>query len=693
MNHTRIMTLIGCFLVQGSVVFAEDTPAKPGDGAAVPATQPAADARPSPLNAPGFEYPKVDSKAQATFRINAPKAQSVVIGVGKRFALTKGTDGVWSITTSPLPLGFHYYNVYIDGTAFNDPGTQSFFGSSKWMSGIDIPDPDGDFYQAKNVPHGEVRIHPYFSKIQNATRRSFIYTPPGYDASGQRYPVLYLQHGAGEDETGWSSQGRMNFILDNLIAQGKAKPMIVVMENGGGSALFARGFGGPATRPAATAPAAARTGPGGAMGAINNKFEEILLTEVIPMIDANYRTFPDREHRAMAGLSMGGGQTLSIGLTHLDTFSALGVFSGARGMADIKTAYNGVFADAAAFNKKVQAFYVSIGTTENVEGARTFHKALEDQGIKHTYFESEGTAHEWQTWRRSFHGFAPLLFQTAVAQQQPPQQGRRGGFGGPITLNPDDVAAFPEPPAGFKKKRDEIPHGQLEMISYESKSVGSTRKMNVYTPPGYSKDKKYPVLYLLHGIGGDETEWQRFATPNVILDNLIADGKAVPMIIVMPNGRAQKDDRPGPNAMATAPAFAAFEQDLLDDVIPTIESRYSVQADREHRALAGLSMGGGQTLNFGLTHLDTFAWIGGFSSAPNTKPIKDLMPDPAAAKDKIKLLMITSGNKDGLIRISQGVHAYLKENNVPHTWHVDGNAHDPTHWSNSLYHFAQRIFR
>jgi enterochelin esterase-like enzyme len=201
------------------------------------------------------------------------------------------------------------------------------------------------------------------------------------------------------------------------------------------------------------------------------------------------------------------------------------------------------------------------------------------------------------------------------------------------------------------------------------------------------------VLYLLHGIGGDETEWQRFAAPNILLDNLIADGKAVPMIVVMPNGRAQKNDRAEGDVFKSAPAFAAFEQDLLKDVIPTIESRYAVAADPQHRALAGLSMGGGQSLNVGLTHLDTFAWIGAFSAAPNTKPAKELVPDPDAAKAKLKLLFVSCGKKDGLIRISQGLHAYLKDNGVPHVWHVDGNAHDPTHWKNSLYHFAQHLFR
>lgn len=278
----------------------------------------------------------------------------------------------------------------------------------------------------------------------------------------------------------------------------------------------------------------------------------------------------------------------------------------------------------------------------------------------------------------------------AVGERQ--NRGPRG-FGGPIVLGPDDKPAFDDPPADIASKRDGIPHGKLEMIDYESKTVGTKRKMQVYTPPGYTADKKYPVLYLLHGIGGDETEWQRFATPDILLDNLIADGKAVPMIVVMPNGRAQKNDRAEGNVMASAPAFAVFEQDLLKDVIPAIESRYSVQTDREHRALAGLSMGGGQSLNFGLGHLDTFAWVGGFSSAPNTKSPEQLVPDPEAAKKQLKLLWLSCGNKDGLIRISQGVHGYLKEKEVPHIWHVDGNGHDATHWKNNLWLFAQRIFR
>jgi enterochelin esterase-like enzyme len=233
----------------------------------------------------------------------------------------------------------------------------------------------------------------------------------------------------------------------------------------------------------------------------------------------------------------------------------------------------------------------------------------------------------------------------------------------------------------------------VETVEYNSKSVGNKRKVIVYTPPGYSADKNYPVLYLLHGIGGDENEWRNGGHPEIILDNLIAEKKAVPMIVVMPNGRAQTDDRPGTNAMSTAPAFGKFDKDLLGDLIPFIESKYAVQKDRESRALAGLSMGGGQSLNFGLANLDTFAWVGGFSSAPNTKPAAELMPDPDKATKQLKLLYVSCGNKDGLIRVSQGVHAYLKEKNVPHIWHVDDHAHDFQHWKKGLYNFSQLIFK
>jgi enterochelin esterase-like enzyme len=243
------------------------------------------------------------------------------------------------------------------------------------------------------------------------------------------------------------------------------------------------------------------------------------------------------------------------------------------------------------------------------------------------------------------------------------------GFGGPIVLNPDDKPAFPDPRAGFDVKRDGIAHGRLEMIEYDSKTVGTKRKMQVYTPPGYSKDKKYPVFYLLHGIGGDETEWQRFAKPNIILDNLLTDGKVVPMIVVMPNGRAQPNDRAEGDIYRADPAFANFERDLLDDVIPAIESRYAASTNREDRALAGLSMGAGQSLNFGLAHLDTFAWIGAFSPAPNTKS-----PDARTARAQ-------SGRRDAAV---EAAVALLRQPRWPHP-HQSRRAYLPQGKERSAY--------
>jgi len=253
---------------------------------------------------------------------------------------------------------------------------------------------------------------------------------------------------------------------------------------------------------------------------------------------------------------------------------------------------------------------------------------------------------------------------------------------------------FPTPPKGFEIRREGIDRGNLETVEYDSTTVGVKRKARVYTPPGYTKDQQYPVLYLLHGIGGDENEWARRGSPDVILDNLYADKKAVPMIVVLPNGRAAKDVTPRDPIPKQSPAFAAFENDLLLDLIPFIEKTYSVKAERESRALAGLSMGGGQSLNFGLSHLDTFAWVGGFSSAPNTKKADELVNDSSNVAMKLKLLWLSCGDKDGLMRISRGFHDTLEEKKVPHIWHVHaGGGHDFAVWKIDLYHFVPLLFR
>ena len=647
---------------------------------------------PASSNVRGAEYPRILPDLRVIYRVKAPDAQKVEfnLGGGRRLAATKDADGFWSATSEPQVPGFHYYWLVIDGVQVNDPGSETFYGTGKQTSGVEIPEKGVDYYLPKSVPHGEVRERQYFSKTTQEFRRIFVYTPPDYDASpGARYPVLYLQHGGGEDERGWPIQGKLANIMDNLLAEGKSKPMLVVMEQG-----YAR-KPGEAQTPLGPPPAGTRATPPD-FSRMFTALDDVFTRDLIPMIDSTYRTIPSRENRAMAGLSMGGMQTFQIGLAHPEMFASLGGFSGGGGgfggPVDLKTAHGGAMADAGAFNQKMKLVWLGIGTAEPpnmYQSVKSYHDALEKAGIKHGYYESPGTSHEWLTWRRCLKEFAPLLFQEGSAPARPPIAPRPPM---PIKLNPDDVQAFPDPSAEIDQSRD-VPHGKLELIEYDSKTVGTTRKVNVYTPPGYDKGKTYPVLYLLHGIGGDETEWQRFASPNLLLDNLLAAGKAVPMILVLPNGRAQKNDRAEGNVYAAAPAFAAFERDLLDDLVPFIEARYSVQADARHRGVAGLSMGGGQSLNFGLGNLDTFAWVGGFSSAPNTKSPAQLLPDPSVAKAKLKLLYLSCGNKDGLFNISQGVHGYLKEKGVPHVWNVDGHGHDPAHWRNNLYYFLQKVFR
>lgn len=639
--------------------------------------------QPASTNISGNEYPRISTDRRVTFKIKAPEAKSVEFELGKRYLAKKGDDGVWSVTTDPIVVGFHYYFLYINGVQVSDPASDSFFGCGRQCSGIEIPEQDVDYYKPHNVPHGTVRVNWYLSKTTNAWRRVYVYTPPDYDTNiNKRYPVLYLQHGAGEDETGWSHQGKMNFIMDNLIAEGKAKPMIVAMENG---YAFKPGAAQPE-------PKKDKNGPPD-FSKMFAAFEEVVTNDLIAMIDITYRTIPDRDHRAMAGLSMGGMQTFQITLNHLDLFSYIGGFSGGgggfSGSFDPKTSHNGVMADADAFNNKIHLLWLGIGTDEGKwihDSISNYHTALAAHNIKHVFYESPGTSHEWLTWRRCLHEFAPLLFTGDDKQTGPrPQMA--------IILNADDKPAFPHAPEGYDKPRAGIAHGKVENVTYHSTTVGVDRHMLIYTPPAYDPNKKYPVLYLLHGIGGDEYEWKNNGAPDVILDNLYADKKVSPMIVVLPNGRARVNDRAEGNVYASAPAFETFEADLLKDIIPFMEKHYPVNTGSANRAIAGLSMGGGQSLNFGLGNMDTFAWIGGFSSAPNTRAPEQLLPKPEETKKKLKLLWVSCGDQDGLINFSQRVHTYLKQNDVPHIWHVDSGHHDFSVWKNDLYLFSQLIFK
>jgi enterochelin esterase-like enzyme len=378
-------------LLVGQLALAQTAPAK---------TVPVEDFKPASSNQTGKQYPQVNSERRVRFRIVAPQAQSVRVPEWGGITLTKGEDGAWVGTTRPLDEGFHYYRINIDGADVPDPGSLFFYGAGRWGSAIEIPAKDEDFYALKNVPHGQLRENLYFSKSTNTTRRCFVYTPPDYDKNTTaRYPVLYLQHGAGEDETGWGNQGHANRIMDNLIAAGKTKPFIIVMDNGGGI----RG-GGP-RRGGPPAPVGADRPPGRPRFDFS-AFTKIMTEELIPFIDSNYRTLADQPHRAMAGLSMGGAQTRQITLANLDKFSHIGIFSGGSIAKD-----DPALADPAAFKKKVKVLFVSYGSKERTAAAKANHEALEKLGIKNTYYESPNTAHEWQSWRRSLYQFAPLLFQ------------------------------------------------------------------------------------------------------------------------------------------------------------------------------------------------------------------------------------------------------------------------------------------
>ncbi len=362
------------------------------------AGQSGGDGAPASSNVPGAQYPRVASDLRVTFRINAPDAQKVQIkpggdGLGKTpYDMTRDANGIWSVTTPPAVPGFHYYFVLIDGFQTNDPQSETYFGYNQETSAVEIPDAAADFYLPKDVPHGEVSARWYFSKTTGQWRRIHIYTPPGYDSGRGRYPVLYLQHGSGENDTSWTKQGHVAFIMDNLIAAKSAVPMIIVMENGMVAA-----------KPGA---APAQNGRPG-----NAAFEEVLINDLVPMIDAHYRTLADRDHRAIAGLSMGGGQALRIGLGHLDKFAYIGSFSGAIRGFDANTSYDGVFRDAAAFNRRVKLLWFGAGTAEEAmhNSARGAHDSLEKAGVKNVFHETP-FAHEWQNWRYDLNDFAPRLF-------------------------------------------------------------------------------------------------------------------------------------------------------------------------------------------------------------------------------------------------------------------------------------------
>ncbi|MCK3684705.1 alpha/beta hydrolase-fold protein [Maribellus sp. YY47] len=355
------------------------------------------DFKPSSVNQPGKQYPQVNSEGRVRAQILAPEANNVRLDIGGvKYEMAKDENGVWTGESEPQDVGFHYYQLNVDGASVPDPGTKYFYGAGRWGSGIEIPAEDQDIYALKDVPHGLVSEQTYFSEITQAFRRCFVYTPAEYaDNPEKRYPVLYLQHGSFEDETGWPGQGHANRILDNLIAANKAVPMIIVMDNGYAYKPQSSGGGRPAM-----------------------VFEEVMINEIIPMIDKRFRTIADREHRAIAGLSMGANQTMRICMNNLDKFAYYGGFSGTSNYPssdeiNVEPFLNGAFKNGKSVNEQMKVFWLGLGTKEPEPfpgSVGAFRNMLEKQGIDYVYYASPGTAHEWQTWRRSLHRYAQLLF-------------------------------------------------------------------------------------------------------------------------------------------------------------------------------------------------------------------------------------------------------------------------------------------
>ena len=352
----------------------------------------------APTNIPGSDYPRLDAERRAHFRFHAPQASHIQVDIcGRKYDMHKDAQGFWTAVTDPLVVGFHYYFLIVDGVSVTDPSSYTFFGCNRMATGIEVPEgPEGDYYRPQqDVPKGQVRVISYYAASQGSFRAAHVYTPAEYETKHlKHYPVLYLQHGMGEDGGGWSRQGGMQHIMDNLIAEGKCEPMIVVMENGDVQAPFS-------VKPGQTmAEAHAEYGA---------TFYEVIINDLIPMVDNTFRTKTDRWHRAMAGLSWGGYQTFNTVLPHLDKFAYLGTFSGALFNVNLHNCFDGVFADADRFNKKIGYFFMGCGSEENF-GTERMTSELQQMGIDVTFYKSEGTAHEWLTWRRCLKEFVPHLF-------------------------------------------------------------------------------------------------------------------------------------------------------------------------------------------------------------------------------------------------------------------------------------------
>ena len=582
----HLPTIILLLTVSSSQCFAEEK-----------ASAEANDWKPASTNQPGREYPQVNSHRHARFRIEAPDAEHVMVSLGGNngTALTKGEDGVWVGTTAgPLDEGFHYYHLTVDGGTFNDPGALNFYGSTRWESGIEIPAHDEEFYALKDVPHGRVEQILFPSESTDTDRRAFVYTPPGYDDDPtKRYPVLYLQHGWGEDETAWSNQGHANLIMDNLIAEGKTKPFIIVMTYGMTNEVR--------------------------WGHIRDfkidDFETVLVDELIPYVDAHYRTLSDQPHRAMAGLSMGGMETKQITLRNLDKFSQIGLFSGGTiSQEDVD--------NTPEFENQVKLVFVSFGSREldpNRRGGRRGFggdpkanaEALKQAGINSVFYVSPDTAHEFQSWRRSLREFAPLLFREEAAMAAPLGRPSRPAVMhppkalGPAADQADSAVRLSWAPTTSQHLPIRPPDTTSRATTFlvgRSPKLSTTRRRwervggCAFTRPPATRPTGNTLCCICYTASRGRPPMAGLVSRQYCHRQPFGGREIQPFLMVFPNcdanmtvdhpvseGLSGAEDRPGGRERRFEGYGKPFENDLLKDIIPYVESHYSVIADREHR--------------------------------------------------------------------------------------------------------------
>ena len=689
-------------------------------------------------------YPRVDSERRAYFTVYAPDARKVQLDCRGLYEMTRQSDGWWTGQTEPLAVGFHFYNFIIDGAVVADPMSETYCGSFGRSSAVEIPEgPEGDYYRPqRGTPHGQMRSCIYYAESTSEFRRCFVYTPAEYENSpGRRYPVLYLQHGMCEDELGWPNQGRANHILDNLIASGAAVPMIVVMDSGDCGIHI-----GTRTR-------------GHLLTVKDNKdfgatFRDVLINDLIPFIDETFRTYPDREHRAMAGLSWGGYQTFTYGLPNIDKFSYYGSFSGVVGLSEntLDTAYGGVFADPDEFNAKVHGLFIGIGSEEG-QGAKRMSELLTRHGVDNVYYESEGTAHEWLTWRRCLKEFLPMLFRHGPSR---PVQAPAPEY--------DNFEVMPDMSAVFRLY---APQADTVILAGDVRGISCSRSedgvWSIRTASGINPGM-YRYYFLVDGVKVNDPEnpmvadfrpmaeivpdgadlfWQCRDVPHgaisMVYYNSTAtgtlrrmmvwtpagytvSGKKLPVLYLLHGGGDNDTNWPGQgragwildNALAEGlmePMIVVmpdgsipvdvFAQDLGENIVPFIERNYRVKTGAANRAIAGLSMGGLDILETLLEYPDLFAYVhimssGWFSDRKelyeaNARRVAEAAP---VLKKTVRYMKFsTGGSADGASANTPPTRDIFTRNGIPSEFSEMEGGHTMYVWRHDLREFIQRVFK